>query len=117
LTIDGEPFGGPVVVRDESVPVERTVPRLEPGSYTLRLVHEDLVLATAEIEIVEPELVTAAATAPSSPAPRWLIIPLGLVVAVLGWRTMRQVVSDLPPRKRLGPISAWRVRRGRHPLG
>lgn len=113
LAISGRLLGDPVDVVSGNATVERTVPNLEPGLYDVAVSHDGMTLATAPFEVTALQ----AATAGETPPEVWLAIPLVLVILALAWRTFRDVRSGLPPAQRLGPVSAWRVRRGRRPVG
>lgn len=113
LSIAGEPIGDPVDAAGGSVTVERTIPDLAPGSYDVAVAHDGVELASAPFEVTEQ----LGAAVPTNGTRAWLALPLLAIIVVLAWRTMRDVRDALPPGSRLGPVAAWRVRRGRNPLG
>ncbi|HJR91571.1 MAG TPA: hypothetical protein VJ938_03960 [Acidimicrobiia bacterium] len=113
LAIAGRALGDPVDVVSGNATVERTVPNLDPGLYDVAVSQDGLTLATAPFEVTALQ----AAMAGQTPPEVWLAIPLVVVILALAWRTFQDVRSGLPPAQRLGPVSAWRVRRGRRPVG
>lgn len=112
LLIDGEPFGDPIEAAGGSVRAKRAIPQLAPGSYAVAIAHDEVTLATTTFEVTE----LLAAAAPDSGGRIWLVIPLVAIILALGWRTLAEVRTVLPPGSRLGPVAAWRVRRGRRPV-
>ncbi|MGH8911733.1 MAG: hypothetical protein ACRDVD_04410 [Acidimicrobiia bacterium] len=113
LSIAGEPIGDPVDAAGGSVTVKRTIPDLPPGSYQVTVAHDGVELASAPFEVTE----RLGAAVPTNGTRAWLALPLLAIIVVLAWRTIRDVRDALPPGSRLGPVAAWRVRRGRNPLG
>jgi hypothetical protein len=113
LSFAGEPLGEPIAVATGGTSVERRIPAQPPGEYEVALTHQGVALATSMFQVTDP-----LAAAGSPPIGRTgLVILLIAVIAVLAWRTLREVWESLPPGQRLGPVAAWRVRRGRRPVG
>jgi hypothetical protein len=110
LLIDGAPFGDPVPVEGEVLALRRTVPNLAPGEHTVSLVIGDTVVAETTFTI------TANAADGEAGMSAFALIGLMGAVAALGWFAVRTVRSVAAPGSGLGPIAAYRARRGKAPF-
>ncbi|HSJ34340.1 MAG TPA: hypothetical protein VLB85_04740 [Acidimicrobiia bacterium] len=110
VAIDGSPLGDPVPVEGESLSLRRTVPNLAPGDHTVTLVSDDSVVAEATFTVTGSE---AAQPGGMSAVP---LIGLVVTVGLLAWFAVHTVRRVAAPGTGLGPIAAYRARRGRAPF-